>query len=318
MDHDQRFKTLLREFFKEFFQLFFAEWAVRFDFSTIEWLETESLPNPPEGSRHQMDLVARLRTTERLSDLQPAEPELLTLIHIEIESGDSTGRIKPRLPVYYMHLRQKYDLPVLPIVLYLKVGLEGIGVDVYEETFGELCLLRFQYLYVGLPGLSGVEYVQGDNWLGVALSALMSIPRDQMAWLGSQALQRLSQAPVNDLQRFLLGDCVEAYLDLDHEQRREYDRLIASTNDPGVIGMNKTTYDRGLERGREEGREEGLEEGVVRGAQRLLLRAGRGSLGEPSPDVVSRVQRISNVEQLELLVERMRLVASWEELLRDN
>jgi hypothetical protein len=35
-DHDQRFKTLLREFFRELFLLFFPQWAKRFDFSQVE------------------------------------------------------------------------------------------------------------------------------------------------------------------------------------------------------------------------------------------------------------------------------------------
>jgi len=31
------FKALVREFFADFLQLFFAEWAARFDLSTIQW-----------------------------------------------------------------------------------------------------------------------------------------------------------------------------------------------------------------------------------------------------------------------------------------
>jgi hypothetical protein len=58
---------------------------------------------------------------------------------------------------------------VLPIVLFLRVGLEGIGIDVYEEYLWELRPVHFEYLFVGLPTLDGVQYVQGDNWLGVAL-----------------------------------------------------------------------------------------------------------------------------------------------------
>jgi hypothetical protein len=56
LDHDQRFKSLIREFFAEFLRLFFAVWAARFDFNAIEWLDKEMLPNPPEGSRHVLDL----------------------------------------------------------------------------------------------------------------------------------------------------------------------------------------------------------------------------------------------------------------------
>jgi hypothetical protein len=40
-DHDQRFKSLLKAFFAEFFQVFFPAWADRFDFSGVDWLEQE-------------------------------------------------------------------------------------------------------------------------------------------------------------------------------------------------------------------------------------------------------------------------------------
>jgi hypothetical protein len=93
---------------------------------------------------------------------------------------------------------------VLPIVLYLKVGLDGVGTDTYEEAFWELPVLRFTYLYVGLPGLDAVQYVRGDNWLGVALAALMRIPEGRAAELGVEALNRLSEAPLSEQQRFLL------------------------------------------------------------------------------------------------------------------
>jgi len=147
MQHDQRFKTLIREFFADFLRLFFLNWAERFDLDSVEWLETELLPNPPEGTCHLLDLLARLRTKTIIPGQQSEQPEeWLALLHIEIESPDRTTGIKPRLPSYYIHLRDKYGLPVLPIVVYLKVGLDGIGVDVFEERFWELCPLRFEYL----------------------------------------------------------------------------------------------------------------------------------------------------------------------------
>ena len=117
---------------------------------------------------------------------------------------------------------------MLPIGLYLQVGLNGIGIDVYEEHFWELCPVHFEYLYVGLPALDGVEYVQGDNWLGVALAALMRIPPERAAWLGAEALRRIKDAPLTEQQRFLLGECVQAYLPLDEEQQREFEQLVAT------------------------------------------------------------------------------------------
>lgn len=56
-DHDQRFKVLLREFFAEFFQLFFPDWAARFDFTQVLWLDKEVFTDPPQGQRRYLDLI---------------------------------------------------------------------------------------------------------------------------------------------------------------------------------------------------------------------------------------------------------------------
>jgi hypothetical protein len=133
---------------------------------------------------------------------------------------------------------------------------------VYEEHFWELRPVRFEYLYVGLPALNAVEYVEGDNWLGVALSALMRIPAERVAWLGAEALRRIQEAPLTDQQRFLLGECVHAYLPLDPEQEREFERLLATETYRGAQAMNVTPYEKGLAKGREEERRAILQEQV--------------------------------------------------------
>jgi hypothetical protein len=254
-DHDQRFKSLLQEFFGEFLHLFFAAWANRLDCDTVEWLDKEVFPDPPEGARHILDLVAKLPTRQAVPGQRPGEPDSwLTLVHVEIESPDKATPLRPRMFRSYVHLRARYGLPVLPIALYLRVGLQGIGVDVYEEHFWELRPVRFEYLYVGLPALDAVEYVQGNNWLGVALAALMRIPADRTAWLGAEALRRIQGAPLTEQQRFLLGECVQAYLPLDPPQQREFERLLATEPYRGVQTMNTTWYEKGLQQGRAEER----------------------------------------------------------------
>jgi Domain of unknown function (DUF4351) len=249
-DHDQRFKAMIREFFADFLRLFFADWAARFDLDHIEWLDKEVLPDPPDGLRHLLDLVAKLRTKEPAAGHDPGAPETwLALVHIEIESPEKTTLLKPRLPGYYVHLWEQHGLPVLPIVLYLKVGLDGVGTDTVEHRFWELPVLTFRYLYVGLPGLDAVQYVQGDNWLGVALAALMRIPPGTAERLGAEALRRLSQAPLSDQQRYLLSDCVNYYLPLDAAGRALFERILQGEEYAGVQAMNKTPYDKGVEAG---------------------------------------------------------------------
>jgi hypothetical protein len=251
MDHDQRFKTLIRTFFMEFLLLFFREWAERLDAAAVEWLDKEIFLEPPEGPRRILDLVGKLPTRRGVPGLRPGEPEQwLALVHIEIESPDKATPLRPRMFDAYRHLRQQHGLPVLPIGVFLHVGLDGVGVDVYTEHFWEFEIVRFRYLYVGLPALEGVQYVQGDNWLGVALAALMKIPKDRVAWLGAEALRRLQAAPLTEQQRFLLGECVQAYLPLDEAQQRQFEQLVATAPYQGVQKMNVTWFEKGIEQER--------------------------------------------------------------------
>ena len=245
-DHDQRFKELIRAFFGDFLRLFFADWAARLDCDHVEWLDKEVFPDPPDGPRRVLDLVAKLPTREVVARQHPGEPDhWLALVHIEIESPDKATPLRWRMHRSYAALRERHGMPVLPIAIFLKVGLDGIGIDVYEEHFWELRPVRFEYLYVGLPALDALQYVDGDNWLGVALAALMKISPEQTADLGAKALARLVEAPLREQQRFLLGECVQAYLPLDEAQRRKYDEILSSGKLGGVRAMNTTWYEKG-------------------------------------------------------------------------
>ena len=294
MDHDQRFKEMIREFFPQFMNLFFEVYAKEFDLTSPQWLDKEVLPNPPEGERHILDLVAKLRTTRSLSANRTEE--CLALVHVEIESQDRTTALKPRLPRYYFHLRDKHRLPVLPIVLYLRVGMEGIGTDEVIEEFGPLQVMRFQYLYVGLRSLDALQYSRGDNWLGVALSALMHANRDQWPVLGAEALRRLADAPLNDHQRFLLSDCVQAYLPLDEAGLATFERITKAEPYSKVIAMNKTPYDKGIERGLEQGLERGLETGKESALRDVAIALLESKFRSVPGSIIERIGTLSYSE----------------------
>jgi hypothetical protein len=200
-DHDQLFKVLLREFFESFFQLFYPQWVPLFDFGSVEWLDKDVFLDPPRGEKRNLDLLARVRTREPVTE---NDRSLLTLVHIEVESDDKVAPFRPRMYQYYGHLRRIVELPVLPIALYLRVGLDGIGWDVYEERILGEVVVRFRYPYVGLPALNADDYIDRDNLLGVALTALMRVPPERREEIARQAWRRLVQSTVNDYQRHLL------------------------------------------------------------------------------------------------------------------
>jgi len=70
-----------------------------------------------------------------------------------------------------------------------------------------------------------------------------------------------------------------------------------------------------IEEGRQKGLQEGLEEGGAMEARRIIQLLGAIRFGEAGDAVVSRLEAISDLEQLEQLVERLFTVSSWDELL---
>jgi len=283
-DHDQRLKVLLKEFFEQFFRCFFPAWAARFDFTDLTWLDKEVFLDPPQGDKRQLDLVARLRLRPEAPPPVTGLTELLTLVHVEIEARDSVQPFRPRMFEYYVQLRRDSQLPVLPIGLFLRVGLDGIGWDAYEELFWEYRLLRFEYAYVGLPALDAEPFVTGAHLLGVALSALMRVPAERRAELHAEALKRIAHSGENDWRRFLLAECVEAYAHLDEAQRQRLQALLTTEQYQEVRPLMITTYERGM----------------IEGQRRMALLLLEAKFGPLSPVVKQRVEALSP-EQLQQL-----------------
>lgn len=303
MDHDQRFKTLLKRFLGDFFRLFFPEWGAKFDFSSVEWLDTEVFPDPPDGSRRVLDLVALLKTVDAEADgPRPQSAERwLSLVHIEVESSDTVQTFRKRMHWYYANLRQRHDEPILPVAVFLHVGLDGIGYDAYVEAHGTLEVLRFQYLYVGLPRLEAVEYVQRAEPLAAALAALMKPPPGQKPQLKAHAWQRIAAAELTEFDRFLLSDCVDAYLGLDAAEEASFQSILQQPGFDEVRVMATTTFEKGLEQGLEQGIEQGIEQGEangVRRARRFVLRRRFGALPQ---EFDARLEALSEDELMQLL-----------------
>ncbi len=305
-DHDQRFKVLLREFFAEFLRLFFPQWAERFDFTQVEWLDKEVFLDPPRGRRRALDLVAKLPTRRPITPDQrsPEEDTWLALVHIEVEATDSVEPLRSSVFDYYKQLRNRHDLPVLPIALYLRVGLDGVGWDEYDEYFWEHRLLHFEYAYVGLPALDGEEYATGANILGVALAALMRVSQERRIQLAAEILQRLARSGENEYRRFLLAECALAYLAPGEAQRQQLEQVLR--NEPYkeaqtmTVGYFEQFVQKGRDEGLQKGRDEGLQKGRAEGQRKLLQVQLERKFGPLSPPIRERLASWSEDRLLQL------------------
>lgn len=243
-DHDQRFKVLLREFLPEFIELFFPDWAKRLDFSRVEWLPLETFRDPPYGERAEMDLVARIGLREPVAALRHGEADsCLAILHVEVESPDRATAFRPRMFDYYVELRRQYNIPVLPIALFLNLGLDGIGWDAYDEVLWDKSVLRFEYAYVGLPALDARPYLEGPSPLGVALAALMKVPREDRPVALLQARRLIGGAPsVSETGRLYLAECLENYFPLTDDERAAYEELIRTI--PAEVRQMETIFEK--------------------------------------------------------------------------
>jgi hypothetical protein len=156
-----------------------------------------------------------------------------------------------------------------------------------------------------LPALPAERYLASDNWLGVALSALMKIAPDRKAWLRAEILRRLAtECKENDYRKLLLVNCAETYLPLEGEQQAEFLRLLREDSRyQEASQMILTTYDRGIA----EGERKALREVIVQ-----LASPRCGAPGEP---VLASLRQIEDLARLQMLVSVATTAQTWEQLL---
>jgi len=300
-ERDQRFKIILQTFFKEFIQLFFHDWEQRFAWPVAEWLDKEAFLDPPQGRRRQLDLVVKVPLVSPVKVSEREAAESLILIHVEIDSSEGVAEVPQSMFGYYAWLRSRHGLPVLPIGVYLRVGHDGIGRSTHRETTWEKTLLEFHYPYTGLPALNSADYVHGSNWLGVALSALMNVSAEDRARLKAIAMQRLATSPLNDAQRHILCECVEAYLPLEGPSLKEYDNTLLTRDFQEALMIGKTSF------------EKGIEKGIGQGQIALLRRQLESRFGRVNDAVANRLEKLSS-EQINQLADKLLTANSLAEL----
>jgi hypothetical protein len=108
--------------------------------------------------------------------------------------------------------------------------------------------LRFEYDYVGLPGLRGERYLEGENPLGVAWSALMRWDKARRVAAALEAMEKIVGSQQSPQRKMMLCECIQAYAPLNKSQQRELTNLLA---DPKrrTAAMGKTWSEMGEERG---------------------------------------------------------------------
>jgi hypothetical protein len=117
---------------------------------------------------------------------------------------------------------------------------------------------------------------------------------------------------MDDVQRFLLVNCVETYLELDTQEIAEYEALRSKAGEEEpTLRIVKMTW---ADRIRAEGWRDGLVQGEERGIRRILLRQLQLRFGSVPEAVHRRVDAIESLEILSEIADSILTAGSIEEL----
>ena len=298
MDYDARFKALLTNFFREFLELFVPEFAAQIDWRHPPvFLDKELQSIALESGPKTVDLLVKVWSKEAP---RHGTQERLCLIHIEVEARRSRDALGKRVSHYINRIDEKFDLPVLPIAVYLNVRGDGIGWQTRELTCWGHTIVSYHFPYIGLPALDGAQFAESLNPVALALTGLMNVSPADRARIKAEALWRMEKLKLDLRQKALLANSVEAFTVLNVEQRAEFDELLKSSRFQKVRVMQKTIYEEYAERYAERV-EQSAEQRGRRSLAERILKSRFGALPAKSR---RRLEALS-VEQLEQLAERI-------------
>jgi hypothetical protein len=233
--HDQLAKDLFQTFFTGFLRLAAPEAAARLRLDETVFLDKQAFTDWPQGDRREMDLLAEVPTNE--------EPSSRVLIHVEIEA-QARADMAARFWRYHMQIRLRHGLQVVPILVNLKGGRPGVHREMLAEGFEDLETVRFRYITFSLSGCRAEEYLASPEPIAWALAALMRRGRWSRAEHKIECLRRIAEADLSGSRRWLLGNWVETYLQLDERETAEYERLRELAVNQEVKVMEMTWEER--------------------------------------------------------------------------
>ena len=85
----------------------------------------------------------------------------------------------------------------------------------------------------------------------------MRIAEEAKAKAKADALQKIASSAEPEMRKYLLCECVEAYLPLEEVQMKEYENLLVTPPYRGARKYGKTSFELGEEYGQEKGKTEG-------------------------------------------------------------
>ena len=311
LDYDQLLKEGLTAYFPNLMRVFFPALAQHLDLSQYAPLDKETLSPTASGKdkaqRRFPDLALSVKTQEQKQEV--------VLVHLEPQTYHRRN-MAFRMFEYYTGLRLKYRCPVIPIVVYLRKGVDA-SMGEYQEGFHEEEYLRLRYHILSLPDLPAEPYLASGDPFAASLSGWMRWnSKDRVSDKLACARVVMGSGLGYEGKRLLLH-LLDAGLELsDVETSTFLERFVSEySEEEGSAMQYIPSWERlALKRGREEGREEGVTSGRLTGGRAILLRLLQQKFGLLPLPVLERIQRETDLAQLETWSLKLLDATSLEEI----
>ncbi len=282
-----------------------------------------NLPTGESVSLENTDLSASSRSADIL--LNVSNPDYL--VHIEMQT--SYDHTMPKRMLEYRilcGLRGETMPEMVSVLLLMRPQAHGSALSGLLELHD----IKFTYHVIRLWEMD-VESVLSQPVHMLPLAPLCAVPDQDLPFLINRMQERLSREYVAPSEcreiwaktRLLLG----LKMSKKHAEALMGGIMLDLKDSTTYMATLEEGIQKGIQKGREEGKLEGklegLQEGKLEGkleggleeGRRVLLRLGQKRLGAASSDVLQRIEAISDVEQIESLIDRVLDVESWNELL---
>ena len=261
INHDQIFKTLIKEFFEDFMMLFLSDVGSEIDFKQVEFLDQEFFTDINHGRKKLLDLVAKVK-------LLNGNEEYI-LIHTEFESRKPDSKEFPqRMFKYFCQLFLRFGKPIIPIVIFTDDHKWRTMVpDRFSLEFKGKEYLKYCYHSIKLKHYNWRDFLNHHNPLAYALMSKMDYSRSERVRLKADFLRLILQAKINPARQSILVDFVENYVRLNSKEQQQFEATVKTEDFQEVIKM-MTVYEA---RGREQGMQQGMQQGKVETAKQAVI-----------------------------------------------
>src|SRR5690625_1296793 len=297
--HDALFKSLLKNYFKEFIETFLPQAYEKLNFATIEFLSEEMIIDPFEDDVQFLDIVAKVHLK------QSGDP---VIIHVEPQSykqRDFTERMFRYANALYNRLR----LPMINIAVFN--FQETWDEDQFTLKVNDYKTYEFNYQYIHIKSLDWQDFKKMPNPVTATLMCLMKHDDADRIDLKVAFLRMLVKSGVDiDQGKFFLK-FFDQYLPFTKEENKEVmERLKQEAEtfdiDTLPIGIEELAKEEGeklgLEKGEKigtvKGEKLGLEKGHKLGTEKEKERIALSMLEDDLP--LSKIAQYTNLTEKEI------------------